>query len=179
MARQTKSDFTLHYDAVMDAMTSRGLLLGSYDAERRANVMTIGWGSLGSVWGMPIWLVMVRPSRYSYRCIQHTGCFTVNVPPDSLGYACAKAGSVSGAEEDKFALAGLTPRRAGSVLAPLVEGCPIQYECQVVHSNDVLPEKLSDELLSGPYVNGDYHRVYWGRVLAVHVAPDAAEVLQA
>ena len=47
MTRQ-EIPFTEHYAAVMRALTTHGLLLGSYDSAGKANLMTIGWGSLGS-----------------------------------------------------------------------------------------------------------------------------------
>ena len=177
MARE-KVDYRTNFDAVMDALTRHGLLLGSYDAAGKPNVMTIGWGTIGSIWGIPVWTVLVRPSRYTYRCIEHTGCFTVNVPPVALGMACATCGSTSGRDTDKFADTGLTPEKAEFVLAPTIAECPIVYECQVVHSNDVLPAKLADEILSGSYVDGDFHRVYWGKIFSASALPDAAELLK-
>jgi len=176
MAKE-KIRITAHYDRVIDAMTSRGLLLGSYDAAGKPNLMTIGWGSLGSIWGMPIWTVLVRPSRYTYSCIEHNGCFTVNVPEESHSMACALCGSRSGRDLDKFAECKLTAERGQTVLAPAVAECPIVYECQVVHSNDVLPAKLADQILSGAYVDDDYHRVYFGKVLSARAEADAARRL--
>ena len=170
--------YTDHYDLVMRAMTRHGLLLGSYDAAGKGNLMTIGWGSAGSIWGVPIWIVLVRPSRYTYRCIEHSGCFTVNVPTEDLGMACALCGSRSGRDIDKFAEAKLTLEKAGSVLAPAVGECPIVYECQVVHSSDILPSKLADEILTGSYVGGDYHRVYCGKILAAYADPAGVKSLR-
>ncbi|MGC9455689.1 MAG: flavin reductase family protein [Phycisphaerae bacterium] len=176
MAKE-RIDYTKHYDKVIDAMTSRGLLLGSYDAGGKPNVMTIGWGAMGSIWGVPVWTVLVRPSRYTFRCIEHTGCFTVNVPGESLARVCASAGSRSGANVDKFEELGITAEKASGVLAPVVAECPVHYECQVVHSNDILPQKLSDEILSGAYQDGDFHRVYWGKILGAYAESGAADLL--
>ena len=173
-----KMDFTDHYDEVVRIMRGRGLLVGSYDAAGKANLMTIGWGAMGSIWSIPVWIVLVRPSRYTYPCIEHSGCFTVNVPPEGLSMACAVCGSKSGRDTDKFAACNLTARKAAAVLAPAVEECAIVYECQVVHSHDVLPAKLADEILSGMYVSGDFHRVYYGKVLGAYAEEDAAELLR-
>ena len=172
-------EFTKHYDAVTGALTSRGLLLGSYDAAKKPNVMTIGWGAMGSIWGIPLWIVLVRPSRYTYACLEHSGCFTVNVPTEDMAEHCLTCGSTSGRDTDKFAACSLTQRKASTVLAPLVDECPIVYECQVVHSNDVLPGRLAEEILGGAYVDGDYHRVYWGKILGAYASNDAASLLGA
>jgi len=151
--------------------------VGSYDAAGKANIMTIGWGSIGSIWGMPVWTVLVRPSRFTYRCIEHSGCFTVNVPPESLAMACGICGSKSGRDIDKFVECKLTAEKAQTVLAPTIVQCPIVYECQVVHANDVLPARLSDDILRGSYVDGDFHRVYFGRILQTRAEPNAVQLL--
>jgi len=122
-----------NYAAVMKRLGSDGLLLGSYDAAGKANFMTIGWGTLGIVWGLPMWIVLVRPSRYTYECIEQSGCFTVNVPTPAMAEACAICGSRSGRDGDKCKLAGLTIGRASHVGAPIAVDCPIVYECHVVH----------------------------------------------
>ena len=80
----------------------------------------IGWGSLGSIWGVPLWTVLVRPSRHTYACIEHSGCFTVNVPTSALAEACAVCGSKSGRDLDKFAACDLTAERGQAVCGPTV-----------------------------------------------------------
>ena len=176
MKRQ-KIEFTEHFGAVMEALRARGLLLGSYDASGRANAMAIGWGSLGSIWGMPMWIVMVRPSRYTYQGIEHSNCFSVNVPTAEMESAVNICGTKSGRDGDKLAEAGLTAEKGQAVLAPTLGECPIAYECQVLHRNDILPDQLVRELQEGPYANGDYHRVYFGKILAASAAANAAELL--
>ena len=171
---RNKVNYTEHFEAVMKAMTSRGLLLGSYDSSGKANIMTIGWGQIGSTWGLPLWTVLVRPSRYTHQCIEHTGCFTVNVPGEDLAAACATCGTLSGRDIDKFADCDLTVEKASSVLAPTVGQCPLVYECQVVHRNDVSPTDLDPRITAHAYRSGDFHRLYFGLVRAVYGAPDLA-----
>ena len=168
---------TDHYADVVKVLTSRGLLLGAYDAAGKANLMTIGWGALGEVWGKPVWIVLVRPSRYTYKCIEAHGCFTVNVPSAALAEACDVCGSQSGRTVDKFAACRLTAERAATVEAPVVVECPIVYECKVVHANDVVSERLAREIADGAYAGGDFHRVYWGEILDARAEPKAAGLL--
>ena len=122
-------------------------------------------------------MMLVRPSRYTHSCIEHRGCFTVNVPDRSLATACEVCGSKSGRDIDKFPHCRLTPAKASTVLAPIVVECPVVYECRVVHSNDLLPPKLDQEVLAGYYPAGDFHRVYFGRIMAAFADPDAARRL--
>ena len=93
-----------------------------------------------------------------------------------MAMACLTAGSKSGKDFDKFELTKLTAERGSSVLAPRVAECPLAYECQVIHSNDVLPNKLSPDL-SGLYVDDVPHRVYYGKIVDMHEAPDAEKLL--
>lgn len=173
-----KTHYAAHYEAVMHAMDEHGLLLGSYDAAGRANLMTIGWGTIGKLWNQPVWTVLVCPSRYTCRCIEHSGCFSVNVPDGGMAMACAICGSRGGAEADVFAETGLTAEKGRSVLAPTVAECPIVYECRVIHSVDVQPAKLTDEILDGSYVDSQPHRMYFGKIIEVHAAADVSELLE-
>lgn len=177
----TKADisaaYSQHFEAVMRLMTGPGLLVGSYDAAGKANIMTIGWGSLGSIWGMPMWTVLVRPSRHTYRCIEHSQCFTVNVPSADMIKACGICGSKSGRDVDKFNECGLSVEKSDVVMAPRVAQCPLVYDCQVVHSNDILPSKLAEEIIGGAYTDGDFHRIYFGKILAIRALPEGGRML--
>jgi len=164
---KTTIDYREHFQAVMNVLTDRGLLLASRDVTGRLNPMTIGWGMLGSVWGIPMWQVLVRPSRYTYQCIEHTGDFTVNVPPRSLDGACALCGSHSGRDKDKMAECGLTVAPPGEITSRGIADCAIVYDCRVVHYNDVQPPALAERIAASAYASGDYHRIFWGQILAV------------
>jgi flavin reductase (DIM6/NTAB) family NADH-FMN oxidoreductase RutF len=168
---------TDHFAEVMRIMGARGLLVGSYDAERKANLMTIGWGTVGIAWQKPVWVVMVRPSRYTYKNIERGECFTVNVPTADMAKTCSLCGSKSGRDTDKFAACGLTAEPAGLVEAPIVAESPLVYECKVVHKNDVLSPHLAEEIRKTAYAGGDFHRIFWGEILATRAEPDAAQRL--
>jgi len=150
----------------VDAMKKWGLLLTSLDGCGRPNTMAIAAGTIGEIWGKPIFIVLVRPSRYTYGCIEATGDFTVNVPPTGLKDAVEFCGSVSGRDVDKFKEKGLTATAGRAVKSPIIKECPINYECKVVHKNDIVPENLQAQLAASSYASSDYHRVYFGEILA-------------
>jgi flavin reductase (DIM6/NTAB) family NADH-FMN oxidoreductase RutF len=170
---KSKVPYTEHFPAVMEALTTRGLLLGSYGPDGRPNAMTIGWGTLGVTWGLPMWVVLVRPSRHTWACIEHSRAFTVNVPPPALASVCDDCGTLSGRDTDKLTRCKLTVEPC-AVNAPALAECPLVYACQVVHFLDVLPERLDKKIRSGAYRAGDYHRVYFGEIVEVRAEPDAA-----
>jgi flavin reductase (DIM6/NTAB) family NADH-FMN oxidoreductase RutF len=151
----------------ISALAHPGLLLVSLDRNGRPNVMTIGWGSVGIYWAQPIFVVPVRRSRYTYRCIEATGDFTVNLLPRKLADLATFCGTVSGRDHDKFAEAKLTPRPALRVRSPIIEECVLHYECKVAHVNDLVPKALARDLMRSAYPRGDYHRFFFGQILAV------------
>ncbi len=158
--------FTDHFDRFCDGLRSGGLLLVSLDAGGRPNVMTIGWAQLGVVWGRPICTVLVRPSRYTYGCMEATGDFTVCVPGEELSDDVVFCGTRSGRDYDKLAECGFTPTKSMHVKSPGIAQCEAIYECRIVQRNDVVPENLLPEIDQSAYASGDYHRVYFGEVLA-------------
>lgn len=151
----------------MRALEHEGALLVAAGADGRANPMTIGWAAAGNVWGKRILLVLVRPSRYTFGLLEQSGDFTVNVLPPERAEDAKRCGSVSGRDHDKLRECGLTAVPARHVRAPILAEAIIHIECRVVHKNDVIPAELAPSIQSACYPQGDFHRIYYGEVLAV------------
>jgi flavin reductase (DIM6/NTAB) family NADH-FMN oxidoreductase RutF len=154
----------------LQSLASPGLLLVSVDRRGRPNAMTIGWGSVGVYWGKPIFVVPVRTSRYTHDCIERTRDFTVNVLPRKLAELATFCGTVSGREHDKFAEAQMTAERSRQVKSPTIAECVLSYECRLVHKNDLVPKALAKELLGPCYPKSDYHRFFFGEIVAARGA---------
>jgi flavin reductase (DIM6/NTAB) family NADH-FMN oxidoreductase RutF len=148
-------------------MANEGILLASLDPAGKLNPMTIGWGVFGWIWGRPIFTVLVRPSRYTYGCIEATGDFTVNVQPADRKDIPSLCGTLSGRDYDKVSELDLTPLPSRHILSPGIAECSLVFECKVVHKNDILPPELPEDIKSEYYPDGDFHRVYFGRILGV------------
>jgi flavin reductase (DIM6/NTAB) family NADH-FMN oxidoreductase RutF len=170
--------YTDYFAETMEHLRQDGLLLVTSGAHGKPNVMTIGWGTLGLMWGRPVFLVLVRPSRHSYSLLEEVGEFTVNVPPLELTAAANLCGTVSGRDHDKFQEVRLTPVPSREVRPPIIEECVVHYECRVVHRNDVAPGALLPAILDDAYVQGDLHRVYYGEIVAAYADQDAAQRLR-
>jgi len=54
-----------YFAQTIQRMREDGLLLVTLGADGKANVMTIGWGTMGSIWSRPVFIVLVRPSRHA------------------------------------------------------------------------------------------------------------------
>ena len=154
---KTEVAYTAYFDRYCQTLGSGGSLLASVDANGRPNAMTIGWALLGVVWRRPICAVFVRPSRYTYGCIEATGDFTVNVPPPELAEQVLFCGTESGRDRDKFEQSGWTPLPASQVNAPIIKECPLALECRTrqklslgshdLYIGEVLAVQAHEELL--------------------------------
>lgn len=142
------------------------VLLVSQGNQGIPNAMTIGWGQVGIIWRKPIFTVLVRPSRYTYSLIEQSGDFTVNVLPSSMKEVAQYCGTVSGRDRDKFKEKGLTAVPSLKVKAPLIQECLLHVECRIVYRNDLVPSELAAPLVSSLYPKGDFHRLYFGEILA-------------
>jgi flavin reductase (DIM6/NTAB) family NADH-FMN oxidoreductase RutF len=49
--------------------------------------MTIGWGLVGILFRNPVFTVAMRRPRRTYKLMNETGVYTVNVPNDDVGDA--------------------------------------------------------------------------------------------
>ena len=109
------------------------LLVGTYDENGRANVMTCAWGGICS--SDPICVtVSLREATYSYHNIVRAQAYTISVPSASLVKQADFVGLKSGRDTDKFAALGWTATKAEHVDAPYVEECPLVLECKVVRT---------------------------------------------
>lgn len=94
------------------------------------NLLTVAWCGVDCS-DPPIIHVSIRPGRYSYRMIEESECFTVNMPTRDLLREVDLCGTVSGRDGDKFKRAGLTPEPSKEITAPIVAECPVNIECRV------------------------------------------------
>ncbi|MBR2264793.1 MAG: flavin reductase [Firmicutes bacterium] len=82
------------------------------------NGCTIGWGSLGNLWGRPghdgsSVTVYVHPGRYTCAYMKKCDTFTVSFFPEEYKKALGIMGSKSGRDGNKVEAAGLTPIAIG------------------------------------------------------------------
>jgi flavin reductase (DIM6/NTAB) family NADH-FMN oxidoreductase RutF len=163
-----KADFDAlsNLDRAVRSLAKPGGLLGVIDNASKQNAMAIGWFNFGVVWERPCCIVYVRPSRYSYTCIEHSQEFTVNLGDESITRAVQICGTMSGRGSDKLTAAGLTWSKGRLVSAPIINECILHYECKVMYYTDVSAPSLSKSVISACYPSGDFHRIYFGEIVA-------------
>lgn len=155
----------------------KGILLNTNG--KKFNSMVIGWGAVGTVWGLPAFTVYVREGRYTRAQLDATGEFTVSVPLDRPDPEVTRVcGRLSGRDIDKAALAGLTPEPPEVIRTPGVREYPITLECRVLYSQrqDIsrLPQAIRDRMYpqgvdgTHPGSNRDAHVEYIGEIVSAY-----------
>jgi flavin reductase (DIM6/NTAB) family NADH-FMN oxidoreductase RutF len=131
------------------------------------NTMTISWGSLGTIWDKPFAQVFVRPTRYTFEFMNSYDSFTLCGFEKTHKSAMDLIGSKSGRVGNKIADAGLTPSKAATVKSPIFKEAELVIECRKMYWQDLDPTHFLFPELQRKYPKKDYHRVYFGEVLAV------------
>lgn len=109
------------------------LLVGTYDANGKPNVMTAAWGGICSSDPLSL-MVAVRPGRWTHDALLERKAFTVSIATEKTAVAADFVGIASGRRYDKFAMAGFTAVKAEKVDAPYVGECPVVLECALSQS---------------------------------------------
>lgn len=152
--------------------TEQWLVLTSGDfAAGHFNAMTVGWGSLGVMWGKPFAQVVVRPVRYTYEFMERYDTFTLCAFSRAYRPKLELLGSRSGRDGDKIAAAGLTPIASTRVAAPGYAEAELILECRKIYWHDFDPTHFLDPEIERNYPQKDYHRAYFGEIVAIWGEP--------
>ncbi len=107
------------------------LIVGTYGPDGKPDIMNSAWG--GIVCSKPPCIsVSLREATLTYHNIKQNQAFSVNIPSDKYVREADLVGLVSGRDNDKFALTGLTPEKSKLVNAPIVQEFPYALECKLV-----------------------------------------------
>ena len=168
-----------HVKDILTALPNGGVLLTSRGMGR-VNTMTIGWGTIGIEWGLPVFVAYVREGRFTRELLDKSGVFTVNIPvgePDRR--VLAAAGTKSGRDGDKIAELGLTLEEPEVVSCPGIKEFSLTLECRVVcrQKQDItalaeLPRNRyypQDVPSTNPSSNRDAHVAYYGEIVSAYV----------
>ncbi|OGI05140.1 MAG: flavin reductase [Candidatus Melainabacteria bacterium GWF2_32_7] len=149
----------------------KGAFLTVKDNNGNLNTMTIAWGSLGYMWRRPIFMVMVRYSRYTHKLIENTNEFTVSFPlSDQLKKELGVCGTKSGREINKFEVCNLTPEKAQKISTPIIGECDLHLECKIVYKHPLNSQFIMSGEIEEIYgAEKDYHVLYYGEILACYV----------
>jgi flavin reductase (DIM6/NTAB) family NADH-FMN oxidoreductase RutF len=132
----------------------------------RPNPMTVPWGGFGTLWNRPVATVYVRPTRFTFSLLEAERAFTLNFLPERYRHALDLCGAVSGRDRDKWQATGLSKHKSSAVPVPRVAEAELAFECRVLATFDVDPQRFIEPAIADLYPRKDYHRVFLGEVLA-------------
>jgi flavin reductase (DIM6/NTAB) family NADH-FMN oxidoreductase RutF len=112
------------------------LVVGTYDADGRANAMTAAWGGVACS-KPPCISVSLRAATASHGNIVARQAFTISLPSEAQTAEADYFGLVSGRDHDKFAETGTTAVASDLVDAPYVGEFPLVLECKVVATHEL------------------------------------------
>ena len=119
------------------------------------NSCTVGWGSMGTIWGRPdsggsIVTVYLHPARYTRELMLKSEYFTVSFFPEKYRGALGIMGSISGRYRDKVSEAGLTPVVFSSSIT--YEEADLTFLCRKLYQHQLTKEDLVPDIQ-------DYYRI--------------------
>ena len=111
------------------------LLVGA-NVDDKPNFMAVAWGGIAN--GEPPMIsVAIRHQRYTLKGIKQNMTFSVNVPSTNVVKETDYCGIISGAKVNKAQVCRFKVFYGRLDKAPLIEQCPINLECKVVHILDL------------------------------------------
>jgi flavin reductase (DIM6/NTAB) family NADH-FMN oxidoreductase RutF len=111
---------------------------------------------------------VVRPQRYTRLFMEQYDTFTLSVLPEAYRSALNLLGSRSGRDGNKIAEAGLTPAASRIAASPTFAEAELVIECKKLYWADLDPTHFINPALDQNYPRKDYHRQYFGEVLAIY-----------
>ena len=97
---------------------------------------TVAWAGIANG-NPPMISVALRHSRYILKGIKKDMVFSVNIPSTDMVKETDYCGIVSGANVNKAKVCGFKIFYGELDGAPLIEQCPVNLECEVVHTLDL------------------------------------------
>jgi flavin reductase (DIM6/NTAB) family NADH-FMN oxidoreductase RutF len=132
------------------------------------NTMTVAWGSIGNIWYKPFVQVVVRPTRYTYQFMEKYDDFSLSVLPENKRDLLNMLGSKSGRDSNKIEESGLTLIESNKIKAPGFAEAELIFECKKIYWDDLNPNNFIAPNIEKHYPLKDYHRIYFGQILAIY-----------
>ena len=142
------------------------VVLACVESEGKRNIITLGMVHVFS-FEPPLVGVGVHPKRYSFAMMRNAKEFTLNIPGKDLLEKTNFCGTHSGRDTDKFRETGLTPGTSETVKSPVIEECPVNYECKVVKELETGDHVWFIAEVTRVRVSDNYDKenalIYWGK----------------
>ena len=146
----------------------------------KVNSMAIGWGTIGILWGKPVFIAYVRNSRFTREMLDSNPEFTVNIPAGPYDRKISRVfGSQSGRDIDKVAASGVTLVESEKISVPGILELPMTLECRVLYRQPQEVSLIPDDIKARFYPHKDVpgthdsdtddHIAYIGEIVSSYV----------
>ncbi len=162
-------DFKEKYYDVFRMFNDRWALVTAGSIEDY-NTMTIGWGSMGTIWGpphrgKPALTVYVSPARYTHEFLEKNDFFTVSFFPEEYRGDLGILGSRSGRDGDKVALTKLTPVALEQGVD--FEQAELTFVCKKLYAQQFELERVPRDVADWIYTRVPPHTMFIGEIVDV------------
>lgn len=130
------------------------------------NTMTIGWGTLGTIWKKDVATVYVKPCRYTYEFMEENDYFTISFFDKAHRKDLALLGAKSGRDGDKVAETTLTPVAMAHDTVGFEEAT-LTIICKKIYSEAFKEALLPADVVQQSYAEEAPHQCYIGEVVEI------------
>ena len=160
-------DFTENSYEVFHLFNDRWALVTAGTLED-FNTMTIGWGSMGTIWGPPhrgkqVLTVYASPARYTHSYLEKNEYFTVSFFPEEYRRDLGILGSRSGRDGDKVALTSLTPVAVEHGVD--FQEAELSFVCRKLYTHQFELEKVPQDVADWIYTRVPPHTMFIGEIV--------------
>lgn len=138
----------------------------------KVNTMVISWGTIGRMWGLPVFIAMVRKGRFTHELIEKSRQFTVSFPYGELPPAAiGVCGAESGRCMDKLSACGLTLCPGQKIDTPVLNLPGMHFECKVAYGRMMGAENLDKALNELWYTKNpdNYHSFFISEIVDSYI----------
>jgi flavin reductase (DIM6/NTAB) family NADH-FMN oxidoreductase RutF len=118
----------------------------------KPNFMTAAWCGIAAA-TPPAISVAIRPERFTFEGISANNTFSINIPSAGMAEKVDYCGIYSGRKVDKTQMFQVAYGKLDT--APLIQECPLNLECNVIHSVDIGSHVLFIGEIMETYIDAD------------------------
>jgi len=149
-------------------MLSEDWMLITAGTDEKFNMMTASWGGLGMIFGKPMAICFIIPTRYTYQLMETNDTYTFTFYTEAYRDALNYCGSSSGRDTDKVKGSGLTPITTPLGSKAFSEAWLI-IECRKVVAQSLNHDFLYNEKIKAEWTGKQLHKMFIGEIVNVWV----------
>ncbi len=134
-------------------------MLITAEKEGKVNTMTASWGGFGIMWNKEVVYIVIRPQRYTKEFVDTVDSFSLTLFDKSYLKKLGYLGKVSGRDENKIEVAGLTVLHKNGV--PYFEEAETVIFAKKLFAQPITEDSFIDKsVIDQWYPEKDFHTLY-------------------